>query len=254
MKRIEFYSFSITPREVLVAIAIITLLLTLGIKISDMIERSAWDKSSIYTTAAQADNPSTYQWLVKTNIGNLLAYGTAECIDPVHIEGLDGEYWYIERDYQQYRQHSRQVPHTYTDSNGRIHTYYTTEYYWTWDTIDTKMLNATKFTFLGITYNCGDLSIDRPYAPQVKEDEFAHHERYIYYAAPTSMQGTVFTNISNNVYSNSNWYEDQNIEQVIESKSNLGTVGKVIFWIFWIPLTLVAAGVYIYIDNDYLED
>ena len=68
------------------------------------------------------------------------------------------------------------------------------------------------------------------------------------------MQGTVFTNISNNVYSNSSWYKDQNIEQVIESKSSLGTVGKVIFWVFWIPLTLIAAGVYIYIDNDYLED
>ena len=129
MKRIEFYSFSITPREVLVAIAIIALLLTLGIKISDTIERSAWDKNSIYATAAQADNSSTYQWLVKTNIGNLLAYGTVECVDPVNMEGLDRKYWYIERDYQQYRKHSKQVKHTYTDSNGKTHTYYTTEYY-----------------------------------------------------------------------------------------------------------------------------
>lgn len=85
MKRIDFNSFSITPREVLVALAIMALLLTLGIKISDAIERSAWDKSSIYSTAAQADNESTYKWLVQTNIGNLLAYGTAECVDKVHM-------------------------------------------------------------------------------------------------------------------------------------------------------------------------
>lgn len=254
MKRIEFNSFSITLREVLVAIAMIALLLTIGIKISDAIERSDWEKGQKYATAAQAQDESSYQWLVKTNIGNLLAYGTAECINPVSMDGIDGVYWYLRREYQEYTKHTRQVDHTYTDSKGNSHTYYTTEVYYTWDTIEIIDDEAKQFTFLGLTYNNGDLGINKPWARELKTDEFAYNKRYIYYGAATSRTGTVFTNIMNNVYSDSSFSENCSIESVILTHNPDNSTGKITFWIFWTPLVLGCAGVYIYFDNEYLED
>lgn len=253
-KRIIFEDFSITLREVLVVFIAMALLFTLGIKISDAIERKGWENSKKYQTAAQAKDSNTYQWLVKTSIGNLLAEGTAECIDPVHMDGVDGVYWYIERDYEQYREHSRQVAHTYTDSDGHTHTYYTTEYYWTWDVMDTEKKSAKQFTFLGLTYNNGDLGISRPAAAQIKVDDFAYHERYVYYGAPTTRTGVVFTNIIDGKYSDSFFADGNTIESFLIAHTDDGTVGKTIFWCFWITLMIIIGCVYIFIDNEYLED
>lgn len=252
-RKIEFDSFSITLREVLVAIAAMALLFTIGIKISDAIERSGWEKSSIYMTAAQAKDANTYQWLVRTNIGNLLAEGVAECTDPVHIDGLDGDYWYIRREYQEYTRHTRRVAHTVSTGKS-TYTYYTTEVYYTWDTKDTQSLKGTQFTFLGVTYKNGQIDIDAPWAKEVKVDEFEHNKRYVYYASDKTRTGVLFTNISNNEYTHSSFADGNTIESFLISHNDTGTVGKIVFWVCWIPMIITVVCIYIYIDNEYLED
>lgn len=246
--RIYFDDFSITSRELLMTIIFTAVLICLGIGISSCIEDGVIQKEEKYLTAFQIDNNiEMYNYVMDTKFGNILAYGTATGIDGVTMDDLGGIFWSIARDTEKYTRHSRTVC-----SNCGETTCCHVEYYWTWDVVDTKKMSISQFTFLGKTYPNGALNIYNP-TSYYKTVKIENRIRYVYYTAPISITGTLLSDVSDGTNKNNEW-NNMNIEQTIEDKTNATSMYNTIFWIFWWILIGIIDIVYIYYDNEYLED
>lgn len=85
-----------------------------------------------YNKAIKIESQELFEYGMRTNAGNAFVYGDLKAVDTVTYPEIGGEYIYIEKVKERYTMHTRQVAHT-TTMNGKTHTYYTTETYWTWD-------------------------------------------------------------------------------------------------------------------------
>ena len=90
----------ITIREIVASIVIIAIMMVFGFMIADNISDARLDKLQEYNTALKIpdDNTELFQYAMDTNVGNAFVEGTLKFLDPVSIDGLDGEYSYISRE------------------------------------------------------------------------------------------------------------------------------------------------------------
>lgn len=242
--------FSVTKREILISIAIIAILLVIGFMIAGAIENSMMLKHQEYNLALQIDNnKDMFEYGMRTNVGNAYVYGELKCLDPVTYDEIGGEYSYIKKVKERYTQHTRVVTYTVT-VNGKPQTRTRTETYWTWDAIDSWSKQATKISFVDVEFNYGQIKF--PGAAHVKTLKESSTIRYVYYGAPVSTSGTLYSNLESNTINQSSFYTNWDIETT--HKHHTSGAGLVIFWIGWSLFIIGSVVAFVLIDNHWLED
>lgn len=241
----------ITKREILFSVVIVCIMLLIGVLISDKINDNLMNKYQEYNTALQIVSDSNlFQYGMKTNVGNAFVYGDLKAVDTVSFDEVSGEYSYIKKVKERYTQHSRTVTKTRTDSKGRIQTYTTVEYYWTWDEVDSWEKHSQKITFLDVEFDYG--TIDFPASSHIDTIRESSQIRYVYSGAPVESTGTLYAQLGNNTIANTHFYYNQTIDETIdglESNSEL-----ILFWVIWVILIVGCIVGFYYIDNKWLED
>lgn len=242
---------TITKREILVCIAITFILIGLGFTVSSAIKNGIAEENEKYYKALKIDNDEEqFKYSIKTNIGYSLVQGKVQAINGIHINDLEGSYFYIKKIKEEYTRHERQVEHTYTVGN-EIHTYYTTEEYWTWDYVGEEEFHIEKFKFLGVDFNYETIEFNNVKYKETKDG--GYHIRYEYYIIPIEFEGTLFTYINNNTINENKFYYNNTIENIIKQKQSEGNTSIIIFWIIWtIFIGFVDFG-YVSLENRYLE-
>lgn len=239
----------IKKREVIASVVIISFMLILGFTINEKIQLNLLESYQIYDTAAQIDSKELFEYGMKTNVGYAFVFGELKTLDPVSYSEVSGEYSYIEKEEQEYREHSRTVTKTYTDSEGRTQTKVEIEYYWTWDTMRTESKSATKISFLDVEFAYEKIPF--PSSHQIEIIDTGYHKRNVYYATDTSFQGTLFTSLKENTINDTKFYQNRTIVETIE---HLETGSEIVaFWILWIFLTIGLVIGFYYLENRWLD-
>ena len=248
---LDFGDFSITWREVLISIIIISVMIVFGVMIHGSIEDSLMLKHQEYNLALQVDsNKDMFEYGMKTNVGNAFVYGIVKCLDPVTFEEIGGEYSSVEKVKERYTRHVRIVTETYTDANGNVKTRTKEEVYWSWDRIDSWNKHANRISFLDVEFEYGEISLGgESYITTIKESS---HIRYKYYGAPIEKTGTLYTKLENNTINQSSFHGGMTIEETHKYYTTSGAL--VWFWIGWVLLTGFLVCIFFYIDNHWLED
>lgn len=241
----------ITKREILVSIAIVCVMLLIGLLISSAISDALMDSYQEYNTALQIESDKeTFEYGMRTNIGNAFVYGDLKAVDTVSYERVSGEYSYIKEIKEKYTRHSRTVTKTRTDSKGNTQTYTETEYYWTWDQVATHSKHSEKITFLGVEFAYNQIPF--PSEDYITTVKTSSDTRYVYYGSPAECEGTLYAKLGDNTIANASFYRNSTIEQTIDSlESNWQLI---LFWIAWVLLTGGLVVGFYYIDNKWLED
>lgn len=243
----HFDGFSLSKREIIVSVVILALMLVFGFMIHGAINDSLMLEYQEYNTALQIDNDKEmFEYAMKTNIGNSFIYGEVKCADTVTYSEIGGEYSYVEKIKEEYTRHTQIV--TKTDDDGE--TYTEEEEYWTWDEVSRDSKQCEKIIFSGVKFDYGQ--IDLPSKSYIDTIKVSSDIRYVYYGAPTSCTGTLYSDLRNNTINKSKFYIGQNISEtidILESGAEL-----ILFWIGWILLTGGLVFAFVYIDNRWLED
>jgi len=244
----SFGDFVITKREILASISIIAVMLLIGVLISGKISEHQMDQNEIYNKAVKIESTDLFQYGMDTNVGNAFVYGDLVAIDTVTYPEIGGEYMSVEKDTEEYTKHTRTV-YEY-DDEGNVKGLHQ-EDYWTWDEIKSEKLNCQKVIFLGIEFEYGQ--IYTPYRSYIKTiyDKQDSDIRYVYYGSGTKYTGTIFTELRNKTISNTEFYNDMDINQTVEHLQSGG--GVIIFWVFWIIFISGCVFGFYYLDNKWLE-
>lgn len=253
----DFGDFTITKREIFVAITITLILVGLGFIISGAIENGINENNEKYFKALKIDNDEEmFRYAIKTNVGYTLAQGRVKAVDGVSIDDILGKYLKIKKVKEEYTKHTRQVAHTRTVSDGnggtRTETYYTTEEYWTWDFAGQEEFHTQKFNFLGVDFDYGVINFYNESHKETKNESY--YIRYQYYIIPFEFDGTLFTFIENNTISKNDFSTNKTIDKIIEEKESSVNAFVGIFWFIWIMFIIFIDFGYVYLDNNYLED
>lgn len=242
----ESYDFEITKREIITGVGILAIMLIIGTIISSEIHNSVLDKNREYTQALQIDSEELFRYGMQTDVGNAYVYGELNAVDTVSMPEIEGEWLWIEKVTEKYTRHERKVRH---EDDGYV--WYDTEYYYTWDWIDSEDKHCTKVTFLNVEFNSekfkdpSDIYIDTQYKGW-------HNIRYVYHAIPASAVGTIYTKLENNtITDNTHFYQDKTIEESYEA--DIRSYAVQFFWIGWIVLSLIIVFGFMYLDNQWLE-
>lgn len=240
----------IKKREVIASVVIVALMLIIGFAISEKIRQGLLEDYQVYDTSAQIDDDKElFEYGMETNIGYAFVYGELKTLDPVSYPEISGEYSYIKKEEQKYQKHYRYVEKEYKDSKGKKHTRKEEEEYWTWDTMRTDSKTATKISFLDVEFAYEKIPF--PSSHQINIVKTGYHKRNVYYGTGTNFQGTIFTSLKDNTINETKFYKNQTIAETIE---NLETgIEIVIFWIFWILLTIGLVIGFYYLENKWLD-
>ena len=122
----------ITKREILVSVAIIAVMLSIGLIIYGKISDYDMTKNQDYSLAAKIEEDADlFQYCMRTNIGNAFVYGELKAVDTVTYPEIGGAYSSVKKVKEEYTMHIRTVRvkcgNTWTTE---------TETYWTWDEVD----------------------------------------------------------------------------------------------------------------------
>lgn len=241
--------FEITKREILASISIIAILLLIGVLISEKITEHQMDLNEKYNKAAKIETQELFEYGMRTNVGNAFVYGELTAVDTVSYSEIDGEYLYIKKVEERYTMRTRQVKHTRT-VNGKTETYYTTEEYWTWDTVKTEDIKCSQISFQGVVFHVSKIQIpNEKYITTVQKNSKI---RYQYYGTGNRFTGTIFTELKNDTISDhTKFYDESNIENTLKHLEKDYSV--VVFWIAWTVFIVICIFVFYYIDNRWLE-
>ena len=248
----EIGNITITRREVLVCIGVTLILLGIGFMVVTEIQNSINEKNEKYFKALKINNDiEQFQYAIKTNLGQVMAYGQVEAVDGVKIKDIDGQYFYIKREKEKYTKHTRKVEHTKKVGNT-VETYYTTEEYYTWDYVEQEEWKTEKFKFLNVEFDYGTIDFyNIEYLTTIETDSTT---RYVYYIIPFEFEGTLSTYITNNTITNNQFFKNKKIEKTIEEKKVEINTTKIIFWVLWVFFIIMLDFCYVGLDNNYLED
>lgn len=245
----DFGNFEITKREILVSVSIVAIMLLIGVLNAGKISDYQLDKNEKYNKAIKIESQELFEYGMRTNAGNAFVYGDLKAVDTVTYPEIGGEYIYIEKVKERYTMHTRQVAHT-TTMNGKTHTYYTTETYWTWDYAGSEERICDEISFLNHVFSVSKIDLPgKEYIDTVKE---SGHIRYKYYGVGLNFTGTIFTELADKtIADNSPFYENMKIDETIEYLET--DFAMWIFWIIWMVLIGVCVYSFYYIDNKWLE-
>lgn len=241
----ECGEFDITKREIISSFGLLAIMITLGIVISGAISDNIERAKKEYNQAIQIDSPELFEYGMETSVGNAFVYGQLRAVDVVTFDEVGGQWLWIEKELEEYTRHEKQVEHT--DSKGNK--YYTTEVYYSWDYVSSKIKHSEKITFLDHEFDYDQINV---YGSEYIDTIYkGMDERYIYRGKTIEHTGTIFTKLHDGTIDKTVLEKNQTIQEVLEAKNN--NYGIVIFWIIWIILTIAAIYIFFYADNTWLE-
>ena len=236
----------ITKREILASVAIVCVMFVFGLLIHQSIRTSVTNQNKEYELALQIDDPGTFEYAMRTNVGNAFVYGKLVAIDTVSNDELgNGEWMWIEKVKEKYTRHERTV--TYTDgkkTKTRI------EYYWTWDRVGSETWHSENVSFLGKEFPYG-LITNVGYG-HIRTDT-PGHTRYKWYASSVEHEGTIYTKLANGTITRAELYEGMKANETFDVMVRSVTLYVVLFWIFWIALTVGLCIGFYALENRWLE-
>lgn len=245
-KGFDFGNFQITKREILASVSVVAVMILIGILISGKISESQMDKNEKYNKAVKIENnQDMFQYGMDTSVGHAFVYGDLQAVDTVTYPEIGGEYMYVKKIEERYTMHTQQVAH----SNGKT-TYYTTEVYWTWDTVGSEDIECKEVSFCGVVFPSNKINLPgTDYIDTVMESGYV---RYKYYGVGTKYTGTVFTNLRDETISdNSRFYNNLTIDQTMNHLES--GAGVIAFWIGWVILIILVVFGFYYLDNRWLD-
>ena len=221
--------FEIKKREVLASVSIVAIMLLIGVLIAGKISTYQMDKNEMYNKAVKIETKEMFQYGMDTNVGNAFVYGDLKAVDTVTYPEIGGEYMYVEKVKERYTMHTRTVTHT----DGKGHSYTTTETYWTWDKVGSEDIKCKEISFCGV--NFASNKIDLPYTDYIDTIKESSHVRYKYYGVGTEYKGTLFTDLREKTISeNSKFYNNLTIEKTLAYLES--GIALWVFWLLWIVL------------------
>lgn len=233
-------------REVIFSISIVAVMLVIGISISERLKFWLLEKYEIYDSAIKIDSEEIFRHGMETNIGYAFVYGDLKALDPVTYPEIKGEYSFLEKEKQEYREHTREV--TKEDEDGNKYT--ETVPYHTWDTIKTETKRATRISFLGVEFEYKKIPFPR--SKEIATVKTGHNKRNVYYGTEANFRGTIFTILKDNTINETSFYNNQSIEKTVEYLES--GYQLVIFWIFWLLCIGCAVTGFYYLENTWLDD
>ena len=191
----DFGDFTITKREIIFSIVIVAVMITLGLMIHGSIDNALMLEHQEYNTALRIENDTDmFAYGMSTNVGNSYVYGELKAVDTVTFPELDEQYSYVKKIKERYTRHTRTV--TDYDEDGNPCGSHEEEY-WTWDEVERWSKTCEKITFLGIEFDSNKITL--PASSYICTIRESSRIRYLYYGAPTSGVGTIYTNLSRNI-------------------------------------------------------
>ena len=238
-------NFKITKREVLFSAAIVCVMLISGFLIADSINTHILHEQQEHNTALRIeDDQELFEYGMRTNVGNTFVYGCLKALDPISHSEISGEYAYIERVKEKHTRHTR----TYTTTDGKGHTTTHTQTYWTWDRVSSEEWHCKTISFLDHKFLYNDIPF--PEAEYLQTNTCGSI-RYKFYVCKTSYTGTLYAVLSEGTVHNAKFYPDKTIEKTIEYLNADWLL--VLFWLFWILITIIVVMGFFYLDNRWLE-
>ena len=242
----------ITKREIIISIAIASIMMLIGFFISGKITDYQADKDAEYWKAVQIEDTELFRYGMDTDIGNAFVYGELRAVEPVSFDEIGGEYLRIKKVEEHYNPHTRTVTKTRKNAQGKTETYTETEVYYSWDYYDSWEKHSSRIRFCGQEFDYG--KIDLPsgeYIDTIKES-FLSNVRYKYYGVSKEHTGTIYTRLMDGTISEqSKFFTDCNPEQALERYTSGGET--ILFWVVWMILIAGCVVGFCYFDNRWLE-
>lgn len=243
--------YSITKREVIASIVIISIMIILGVIIGGKINDNHNDKVAIYNKALKIEDKATFEYAMSTNVGDAFIKGKLKSVDTVTFDELKEKTKYISvyKDKEIYTRHTRTVTHT--NSNGNSYT--TIEVYYTWDFAGRESKVAKEVKFLGINFKTEEFQLpSHSYITTIK-DSWLSNTRYVYYGVKAkSYDYILFTKLKDNKINDTEFNQtDISIQELIDDLSS--NVAIYVFWVLWIAFAVGLIYLFIMAENRWLE-
>lgn len=240
------WEWSLTLRELLLSIIIIAVFLIIGFFATDKITNWVSERNQVYLHAVEIDNPEIFDYSIRTEVGNAFVHGDLIAVDPVSVQNK-GPYLYIYRRTEKYTQHTRVIHH----SDGK-RSWTTTEIYWTWDYYGSAEWHCTKIKFCNKELDYG--AIDLPGTQYLCTESTGYHLRDKYYIIPAKNTGVLFTTFKDKTLTHGSWFNVPNTKVAKEQCIDSGMGWYFGFWILWVALMMGSVGVFVYMDNQWLNN
>lgn len=241
----------ITKREIIVVTIAALLLTIVGFLIANNIAQRQDNYNVKFYEAVQVSDSVQFNYALKTNAGNMLAYGTVKSIGFVTDSAI-GNYMTLTRKLEEYRQHHRTV----CSGEGKDRHCHT-ETYWSWDYISSKNFSVSKVNFLGRDFSYSEFPRlpDEHYVATVNLPRalfsFKNKQRYVYYGRNLQYTGTMYTNADFHRLNESIFANGVTLDGALEHFVAKHWVME--FWIIFSIILIVGAAAFVAADNDWLN-
>lgn len=236
----------IKPREIIISVGLIALMIIFGLGISNVISCRADDVNDELEMAIIIKSPEMLEYCLETKVGDTFMEGSLDAVEPITHEDIEGQYLSLNRVRQEYRMHTR----VWTDSKGRTHT----EHYWTWDSVKTERFHSVNVAFLGKQMDFE--TFQYPGAEShIATVKYASDLRYSYSGIPAHLEGSAYDDLSDGtIEKGTKFCAGDTAEELRETWIKSEKFGTVFFWAVWIGMTCVLVAVFVALDNDWLDD
>lgn len=267
------FNGELTVRELIFGIGVLAIYVMLGFFIHGKIQTAVDNRNMKYANAYFTQDDATFVQAYETEQGtDIFAYGDLEAVNPITVADWIGKFEktdsglmtamqpirshkyakiYIEKEH--YTKHTRRVAHT-TTVNGKTHTTYTTETYYTWDNVWDYSLRVPYTTFCGVKFPYGTIHFPNSY--QVGYNR-SGNDRWTIYGTPPKASGITFLHIDNkNIGTDNTLYEYPNTVEACETlREDLyyGNWPLVLFWVLFIAIGVGLVIAWAVLDNDWLN-
>lgn len=236
--------FEVTKREVYVSFIGLCIAIIIGFCIATAIQNHQDECNRKYQQAIQLADSTQFNYAFKTDAGHTLAYGTVSAVGSVS-DGRVGPYMSIHRRLEEYTKHYRTVC-TGEGKNRQCHT----ESYWTWDYRSSKDWCVSHLRFLGRTFRFSEFA-SLPGEMYVSTDNFAYHQRYVYFARPLQYTGTLYGNIVGHGLYDPEFKDNVGLDSAVDAFSS--KYGVVIFWVVFVIVVGIVIIVFVAAENRWLN-
>ena len=250
---IDCIDWEITLREVLFSLLIVGIFSFIGFLVYSAIDKKVDDVTLKYRQAVAIQSESEFRHAMDTDVGHAFVRGKLFAVTPVTNKLVKGEYLRIHVRHQRYQMHTRVVTYTTYDSKGRPHIHHRTETYWSWDTVRTSTTNSPKVVFCGSEFPYGKFNYGCAHEEEtVVGGGLFNNERDVVYTMKDGFTATIFADLRNKSFVGNASLVGMGIEDYRKTGTDM-LWPYVLFWVGWIPLTIIALILFYVIDNKWLE-
>lgn len=200
-----------------VLIAVLTILPIAGILLAAYLKvrkmRSDTQRSAELRKAVHLDNRDMFCYGMDTDVGNAFVYGELRAVDPVSVPALYGEYYCISRVEEEYVEKTRYVTES-VYRNGQMETERKEETYYEWEEISTKRIHCRRVTFMDVEFPYEKIPL---HPTAVVKSSTVGDRKCTWYAAPSVMQGTLYTWLGNHTIADrSRFFDGLSLEEALD--------------------------------------